>query len=378
VVVFALSYIANYGRSLLVSTHNVARMSRLQIVVALGNAGTIVFVLSMGWGLLGLAFGSMAFTVVRLTIFLVAGIRAVEGWRFRWSAFRRKVLKSLWTFGMVVQVTRFAELINAHFGRLLVGRTLGLSSVTHFDLGMKAAQSSGLLAHIVVYVIEPAAAALHSMGDRERLDRLMRDASRLMALVSFGLAAWVMASAGELLVLWLEDLPDPAVIAALRLLTLALVLEAVTLPLRLAARGTGHPEWSAQYSVVHAGLNIALSIGGYYVWGFMGILLGHAVASWVGYGLQMVVTLKGLKQPVGWFVVRAWSGPLLAAAAPGGFVWWLLARFGPGLAEMGRLEALPWVLGSAALYGGLLAALAFLFGIVRISEIRGLWDRMKG
>ncbi|MBD3166169.1 oligosaccharide flippase family protein [bacterium] len=378
VITFALSYLANYGRSLLVSTHHAARMAALQIVISLGNAAVIVFVLLMGWGLIGLALGTTAFTVVRLLVYFIAGIHAVDRWRFRPHRFSRSVLNKLWSFGMWVQLTRLSELLNTHFGRIFVGRVMGMSSVTHFDLGMKAAQSSGLLSHMVVYVIEPAAAALHELKDRERFRRLLFDAGRFMGLSAFGMAAFVIAVAPELLVLWLEDIPDPNVVSALRLLSIALVLEAVTLPMRLVARGAGRPQWSAQYGLLHAGLNVLLSIGGYMQWGFIGILIGHVIASWVGYGLQTGVTLKGLRQPVGRFFLSTWAAPLAVTIPAAVLLRWALHAWGPSLEQTGRLEILPWVLGCLMVYSVATVLLAHGSRVMRFGELRQLLRRLRG
>lgn len=374
--VLVLGFITAYARSLFYSTHRVASLAGLNTALALINAGTIVFVLSMGWGLIGLAAGAVLVSVMRLGLTLALGIRGVPGWSVGLSGVRRSTLRRLWAFGLKVHMARLAEVTYFQFDRLLLGRVLGLGAVTHYDIGAKAGSTANNFALIALPVIEPAAATFSTLDKPGPLGELLRQSSKYMAMLAIPLGVYMVLAAEPLLTLWLSSVPHSEVTLALRLLTVAYIIVALTGPLRVIARGAGHPEWEASTATVQALLNIVFSIGLYFVFGFIGVLVGTLLAALVGQVALTRIVLRGLKEPVSKFIQLAWIGPLGSTALAGLFAWAVLRIGGPLATNVGRIDVLPSILASGTVFLLVNVAALLFFRVVTIGEFKGLLSHL--
>ncbi len=383
VIVLALGYLSNYARALMIASHRADRLAILHILIGLLNAAMVVLVLSLGWGLLGLAWGSAIFGICRLVLFYTSGIGSVPSWKVGLSGIRRQTLQTMWKFGITVQVARIADMINMQFDRVFLGRVLGLGSVTHYDIGAKAASSGNMASQVTLYVIEPAAAALTTQGDKERFTELLQRSGKYVALLTMPIGVILGVLAEPLLTLWLGSLPDARIVFALRMLIGAYLIGTITQPLRLCARGAGFPGWEAKTAGMQAILNVGLSIGLYFQFGFAGVLAGTLIAALAGQLTFTRIALSGLQQPIWRFFKHAWLGPLSISIVAGlatVMVKILLANrlqlfhLQPG---EGRLDALPLLIVCAMVFGIVYVTGTWGLRIVTVSEIRGLIDRLK-
>lgn len=366
----AIGYLTNYSRALLVATSQVDKMAGVQILLALIQAGMIVTVLSLGWGLRGLAGGSAGFAVLRMILFYSVGLRLVDDWRIGIRWFKGETVKELWRFGLIVQTSRIAEMINLQFDRVLIGRVLGVNYVTSYDVGAKAANSVNIVSQVMLYVIEPAATALHTLGDRERFTQLFVRSAKYIAISALPLAAFVNLAAPELLIFWLGSQPDPRMVIALRMLVMAYMATTITQPLRLCARGAGFPGWEASYAVLQAALNVTLSIVLYFLFGLTGVLMGTLLAAFIGQGGLTVRIIRGLDQPVTRFLFNAWIKPGLAILAASLPAFLLMTLFSYPAGDSLRAEVLPSLLATGILFVILLGVFFRLFGVVSGEEIQ--------
>lgn len=368
--VLAMGYLTNYGRALMIAGHRVPVLAMFQAGYSLLNATMIIFVLSSGWGLIGLAAGSVVTGAVRLVAAFALGAGGADGWVVGLGGVNGKTLGTLWRFGLQVQAARFADMINQQFDRVLIGRVLGLGSVTAYDVGAKAASVGSQVPQIMNYVVEPAAAAFSTQGDEARFASLLRRSGKYFALASLPLAAYLSVAAEPLLALWLGRAPGAPMVLALRVLAWAYLVGTLTFPLRLCARGAGRPGWEAKTSGVQAVLNVVLSIGLYYLFGFPGVLAGTLAASLVGQTLLTRAVLTGLRQPAGRFLREAWLGPLAAslAGAAGGIA--ALGFFAEPAA--GRLSALPQALAAGGVFLAVTLGVLIAFRVLPRAELRDL------
>lgn len=376
-VILGLSYLTNYYRSLLVSLHRTDRMATIQIVLALLNAGMILFVLGQGWGLIGLAVGSLAVSIVRFTTFSIAATVTIGGLRLRVHRVKRDVFNLLWKFGMTLQVARIADVINNQFDRVLLGKVSQLGMVTHYDLGAKAATSSNLVTQIILYAVEPVATAFHSTGSMDRFQELVNRSARYMAVLAFGLAAYLTIAARPLLTFWLGGAPEESVVLALRILIFAYIGNSLSLPVRLAARGAGKPGWEARYSLLQATLNVILSIVLYHFYGLKGVLTGTLLASLIANGSMIYAITRGLELAWSKLMLDGYIRPFLVAliGAVGG--WNAMRLMGVMEPTADRLAALPFCLLSGLGFLILFAGAAHLLKVLTVGEMRDLLKRSR-
>lgn len=369
-VILGLSYLTNYYRSLLVSLHRTDRMASIQIILAMLNAGMILFVLSKGWGLIGLAAGSLCVAIIRFTTFSIAATVTMGGLHLKISRVKRDVFNLLWKFGMTLQVARIADVINNQFDRVLLGKVSQLGMVTHYDLGAKAATSSNLVTQIILYAVEPVATAFHSTGSMDRFQQLVNRSARYMAVLSFGLAAYLTIAARPLLTFWLGGAPEESVVLALRVLIFAYIGNSLSLPVRLAARGAGKPGWEARYSLLQATINVILSIVLYHFYGLKGVLTGTLLASLIANGSMILAIIRGLKLAWKRLLLDGYVRPFMVALIGAAGGWGVMRVMGVMAPTADRLAALPFCI---------VSGIGFLFVFVLVAHLLGVmtWDEMR-
>ncbi len=291
---------------------------------------------------------------------------------------RRSTLRRLWGFGLKVQIARLAEVIHFQFDRLLLGRALGLGAVTHYDIGAKAASLASSFPLSTLPVIEPTAATFSSRGQSDQLGKLLRRSSKYMAMLAIPLGVYLVLAAEPLLTLWLGSVQSKEVTLALRVLAAAYLAVTLTGPLRVTARGAGHPEWGASAAVVQALLNVVLSIGLYFALGFIGVLVGTLLATVAGQIMLTWLVLVGMNEPVGRFLRMAWVGPLCSASLAGLGAWTVLRLGGPLATSVGRGDVLPSILASGTVFFIVNLASLLLFKVATVSEFKGLINHLMG
>jgi len=376
-IVLLCGFLGSYARSLFYASHRVAKLSFLNTLLSVFNAVATVLVLLAGWRLIGLAAAGVLVALVRLTLLMVMGARGVQGWRVSTSGVRRETIARLWSFGLRVFVARVAELIYFTFDRLIIGRMIGLGGVTSYDVGAKAGAMANQVPLVVLPVIEPAAASLHSEGRHDAFARLVHRSSRYMALLAFGLMGYLLVNSRPLLALWLGELRDERIVLTLRVIALAYMTASLTGPLRVSSRGAGHPGWEAKSAALQAGLNVLLSILLYLRFGFTGVVFGTLIATLIGQGLYTILALHGLKLPAIEFLAGSWGRPLIAAivaAVASKLVFGVLA-VGP---ISTRVDALVPVVVLTLVYGIVFGGFVLLSKALTRSEVADLWRHLRG
>lgn len=377
-LVLALGFLTNYGRSLFFATHRVAWLSLLNTSFVVLYALAVVSVLLPGWGLTGMAAASAGVAVLRLLVTFGFGIKGVPDFAIRLSHVRREVVKRLWTFGLRVFAARVAEVIYVNFDRILLGRVLGVAAVTPYDVGAKASGSAANVPMIMLPVIEPEAARFQANGEMDRLALLIRRSSRYTALLGFALVGALVALAPEAIRLWIGEQTSPRMVLALRVLVFAHVGMSLTGPLRSVARGIGKPGWEARAALVQAGMNILLSIILYLRFGFSGILFGTVGAVAVGQGYFVLQSLGSLGMRRRELLFGSWLRPLLAALLAAGVVF--AAKGIPllHLTQGGRVDAILPLLLLGLIFILIYIVSVFLFGAITGGEIAMLMKALRG
>lgn len=375
--ILAQGFIGTYARSLLYSTQRIATIAFLGIGASLLNMGMTFFVLGMGWHLYGLAAGSAILALIRTTVTFLLGAYGIRGWRIGLSGWHRNTFGILWKFGLKVFLARLAEMVYFQFDRAFLGR-FGLTSVTHYDIGAKASSMANQAPLIMLPVIEPAAATYIARNDHTGFHRLVEQTSRYFAIASFGLLALVLAVPDTMLLFWLGSRPEPEMVQAIRFLAAAYLCVTMTGPLRVSARAAGYPGWEARSASIQALLNVALSVGLYFIIGFRGVLYGTLVATLIGQAIFVGTASRGLSFHFISFFLRVWMRPLLLAGIVSLALFSVLKlAFTHGHPES-RIESIPTLLLATGVFVTLYTVLLLVTKTLHHSEIKRIAGYVTG
>jgi len=248
--------------------------------------GAIAGALALGLGLIGMMAAEVAVGFVSLVPIVVLVRRFLpEVPLGRWG-FDGSMLKRLLRFGGQLQVSRFAELVQLQFDKLLISRYIGLTAVTMYDFGSRPLNRLRALPLTALMGLLPAVSALDAEGNEARIRAGLLRSTRYLLLFSVPLFAFVAAFAHDIIQVWLGSGFSQAA-RTLQILAVGFFAGIATGPLALTSQGRGEPQYQMRTTLVQAMLNILLSTVLILWFGYYGAVAGTVIAAIVGVLLFM-------------------------------------------------------------------------------------------
>jgi O-antigen/teichoic acid export membrane protein len=252
---------------------------------------------------------------------------------------------------------------------VLFGSMLSLSAVGDFELGYRVVVALWSVPWWLLPPLLPAAAHLDAVGDRERIVRLYRRASRYVLAAAFPIAAGVVTLAPALYDAWLGPGHANAARAATALAAM-LGVNILTGVGTAIARGIGRPGFEARYQIAAILLHLAGSLLLIPRFGFTGGLWALFVSTSVA-SLYFVWSFhRFLGESLARFA-REVVAPPLASAVVAGLGTAALARLIPG-GPLVRFGA------EAAAFAAIAGALLLATRSIGLGEIRDMTALVAG
>lgn len=347
------------------------RVKLIEGAVSLLEAVLIVGLLTMGWGLYGLAVAYAARLLLPVPVFalfcrrLSPGISALPG------PLDRELARSLLGFGGSVQLLGGLHLAICALERIVLARGLSLVAVGSYELARKLVSFAASLPTHALQPLIPATARLHA-GAAEPSDfgEILRTNLRLVAALASMPLSILLAAAPEVLWAWTGD-PRPEVATVLRILILAAYVHLVTGPMTAALRGLLRPRLELGYTALWLGLAAITIPLATRVGGLPAIALAAAVSQALSSGVFLGLALPrlGLSRRI---LVRDAVLPLLT--------WLPLFVVTCGVRSVfgveSRGDAVSFVFLAGAL-GSVLVAPALFFGVFDRRERKALTGWMS-
>ena len=337
-VIFALRSVFIVYRSAITAVERLDVNNRIALMIALPNGLGAILVVQLGLGLDGLVLNGLATALLTIAAQIVAAHRLIAMLRLRPFRIDWSVGPELLGYGVRIQATRFAELINSHADKLVLGFLVGAVSVGLYDLGMKVSLLAAALPMLLLPTIAPTSAVLEARGNRADLEAFHARATKYVALALAPATAFALVAAPSLLKLWIG--PGELELAALtaRLLTIGAAPLVALGVSRLVARGIGLPQMEMRASLIFAGANLTLSISLVQLFGPVGAPLGTACSGVLAAVLFLGAFRRQLAgrfdlDPVGPLVVPSVAALLAGVAGAAGLAatrFWSLPAGRPG------------------------------------------------
>jgi len=362
--------------SVLTGLHRMDMWNRISIGVTLLQLAGVLLVLRLGGGLVAL----MLNTGVTLAIGAVLGRLAIRRLApeigFDTRAFTPGLFTRLTRYSAALQVINLGVLVQFQLDKVLLGAMVSLAAVASFEFGLRVVSALWSLPSLLLPPLIPAVAHLDAVGDRERLRRLYRRASRYVLAVAFPVAAGVIAVAPALYRAWLGPGHDDAARAASALAAM-LGINILTGVGSALVRGMGRPGLEARYQIIAIVLHLGLSLLLIPRFGFTGVLWALVASTSIG-SLYFVWSFhRFLGEPLPAFVRGVIAPPLVAAAIGAVLGAAVSGAFGSGLADASRAEALIRLgLGGVVMVGATLGGL-LLTRFLSVAELRELFGMIR-
>jgi O-antigen/teichoic acid export membrane protein len=236
-----------------------------------------LWLLSLGWGLEGLALSFLTGEVVAIGLVRLWLHRLTPGLHL--SPFRatRESMRTVISLGARFQGLYFLTQWTTNGFRMLLSGLLGPEVVGYFELAHRLLNLGELGANIVYTPMMPLFAQLHSERDAGSARSLYRMGTRLMFAVSLLSYGFLFAFADTALGVWTGQSFDAAT-WTVRALSVAFLAKTLTAMGTAELRAKGAFRLEYQYTVLNVGLRIALVAPLYLLFSYEGFVLAGSCA----------------------------------------------------------------------------------------------------
>jgi O-antigen/teichoic acid export membrane protein len=236
-----------------------------------------LILLLRGWGLRGLVCGQVCAAVLSLGMYVVTLRKLLPQTTFRSAHIDIVEAKKMFHFSLRLYVTQAAVAVQNQIEKFLLALFTGVAAAGWYDIASEAALKIRALIALVLGPVLPAASELDALQDEKRLEDLYFRAQKYLACFGIPTACYVAAISTRFVDLWLG--PKLAFLG----IPLAILLSVnfwnlVTGPGFLINAGRGHLRPGMQSALMGIIVNVLVSVGLIYRWGFAGAVFGTAIS----------------------------------------------------------------------------------------------------
>ncbi len=168
----------------------------------------IFFLVGIGRGIRGLAEAYVIRALVELALSIPIAFRVVPWLRISPALFSKSALRTLFSFGSVVQIQSLFSIFLDSVERAIAAPLLGLESTALLDIGQKLPTMAATVPNAFASAFLPAASYLHvglegSVEQRESVRKLYLKGARYMNLAAGYICAFIATIALPLLDVWM-------------------------------------------------------------------------------------------------------------------------------------------------------------------------------
>ena len=247
-------------------------VSSVQLVV-------ILFLMLSGFGLIALLFINLGVAVVSIIITLVIAKKILPGIRITPKLFTGYRFKKMGSFGIQMQISRFASFAAEKYDEFLLGVFTTLTNVTFYNVGNKISSYGRIISLQFAAPIAPAAAELSAKGETEKLKQLYIDCTKYLNVISIPIFVYMLVFAEKIIFAWLGAGYE---ISAIILRILAggyLVNFIMSAPGNSIIPNTGKPKYQMYEGLIGLLINLVISYILVKQYGILGAAIGNLVST---------------------------------------------------------------------------------------------------
>ena len=258
-------------------------MQRLDLtnVMSAANALMSAFfgavLLLRGWNLRGLVYGYIFSGILTVLIYLILVRKLLPQVHLNPMQFDKVVAKKMFGYSLRLYITQGAVAVHNQVEKVFLAMLVGVDPVGWYDIASDVAlKVRGSIGFILSPVL-PAASELSALGDEARMRELYFRTHKYLALCGLPAVCFVVAVSSRFFELWIG--PGMKMLALpLSVLLTANFLNLATGPGFLILAGKGDMKPGIQSALLGVVLNVVLSLGLIYKFGFAGAVLGTAIS----------------------------------------------------------------------------------------------------
>jgi O-antigen/teichoic acid export membrane protein len=249
-------------------------MSGANVVMNAIFAGVLLL---RGRGLRGLVYGYIGSAIVTIVIYLLLVRRILPQVALNPLRFDRTEARKMFGYSLRLYVTQAAVVVHNQVEKVFLAILVGVAPVGWYDIASDIALKLRGAIGLILSPVLPAASELNALGDESRMKELYYRSHKYLALVGVPVVCYVAAVSNRFVTLWLG--PNLRMIALpLSVLLAVNFFNLATGPGFMIFAGSGNLKPGVQSAILAIVLNVLLSLGLIYKFGFAGAVMGTAGA----------------------------------------------------------------------------------------------------
>jgi O-antigen/teichoic acid export membrane protein len=235
------------------------------------------FLLLRGWNLRGLVSGYIASGILTVGIYLILVRRLLPQVALNPLRFDRAEARKMFGYSVRLYVTQAAVAVHNQVEKVFLAMLVGVDPVGWYDIASDVALKVRGAIGFVLGPVLPAASELNALGDESRIKELYFRTHKYLALCGVPAVCYVVAISNRFVELWIG--PSMTMIAfPLSVLLIVNFANLATGPGFLILAGKGDMKPGIQSAMLGVVVNVVVSLGLIYKFGFAGAVLGTSVS----------------------------------------------------------------------------------------------------
>jgi O-antigen/teichoic acid export membrane protein len=348
-------------------------IATVSAVVLVLRTALVVWVILIGWGIVGLAAVSFLTDSLMYVACYFILLRIQRGLRISFSLVDRKALRELFDYGRYSMITRVGDQLRFAVDGWVVAGFVGVAAVAHYAI---ASRLSGYYLTVIlsaVGLLQPWFSQMLGSGNHDGIRRLVSLSTRIAAALSTIVACSFIFYGRAFIAQWMGSRYVDAYWPAL-ILVMALYCDLAQQPSVSYLLGVSKHRYLAIQTIIEGVANLALSICWARSYGMIGVAMGTLVPMFVAKViLQPAYVCRSAGVSLGRYYFRDLGAGVMVPALCATALWGFLLRNIP-------FSSLGTVCVVVALQGAICGVAAFYL-VCETSErqtiVRAIWKRPR-
>lgn len=265
-----------------------------------------------GFGLRGLVYGYSAAGSITVITYVITVRRLLPQVAINPRHFDKREARKMFGFSFRLYVTQAAVAVHNQIEKVFLAMLAGVAPVGWYDIASDVAlKIRGAIGFILSPVL-PAASELNALRDETRTRELYYRTHKYLALIGVPVVCFVVAISNRFVDLWIG--PQLKIVAfPLSVLVVVSFVNLITGPGFLIFAGSGYLKPGVDSAILGIVLNVVLSFGLIYKFGFAGAVLGTSAALVLASGYFIALFHRQTHYPFGRLLRESYFKPALSS-----------------------------------------------------------------
>lgn len=203
IFLFAITNTFSVYEAVLIGLQRLDIINIVNILASIPKIVLIILLLKWGYGLKGLLYANGSMVLLTTFIIVIMAYRLLPKLGLRFFNFNKETFRTLFNYGIKLQGSSIAGMINLQTDRILLGHFLNMPMVTFYELGMKISLFIRQIPSMLFSAMVPAASELSTINDKRRINILFIKSSRYITFMTFPMMIFMIVVADIFMNLWM-------------------------------------------------------------------------------------------------------------------------------------------------------------------------------